>query len=236
MPDITYPAPAGPLPAYQAVPDGAGPWPGVVVVHDAFGMTRDIKGIADRFASAGYLAIVPALYGRGFKPKCVVATMRSLTNGSGPAVDDLIAARDHLAADPRSTGKVGIVGFCLGGGFCLLLAPRGVFDAAAPNYGVWPDEDDPSALTRSCPMVASYGAKDRMLPDAAAKLEGLLTEGAVPHDVKEYPDVGHSFMNDWREPAPLQFVVRKAGYAYSQPESEDAWHRILAFFGEHLAQ
>jgi carboxymethylenebutenolidase len=109
-----------------------------------------------------------------------------------------------------------------------------VFDAAAANYGLWP-EDRP-ALTQSCPMVASYGGRDRLLPGAAAELEGLLTTGGVPHDVKEYPNVGHSFMNDWGTPAPLTVVERVAGAAYSAPEAEDAWGRILAFFGEHLRE
>jgi carboxymethylenebutenolidase len=236
MPDITYPAPAGALPGYLAAPAGEGPWPGVVVIHDALGMTGDVRRITDRFASSGYLALAPALYRRGSalqRPRCVVSTMRALSSGEGAAVDDLVAARDHLAGDPRCTGKVGLIGFCMGGGFCLLLAPRGVFDAAAPNYGVWPKDTDP--LRQSCPMVASYGAKDRTLPGAAAKLETLLTEGGVPHDVKEYAGVGHSFMNVLPTPGPLGMVLRKAGFAYSEPESEDAWRRILAFFGEHLS-
>lgn len=232
MPDIQYDCPAGPLPAYLAAPAGEGPWPGVVVVHDALGMTKDLRRITDRFASNGYLALAPALYRRGLRPRCVVSTLRSLHQGSGPAVDDLIAARDHLNADARCTGKVGIVGFCMGGGFCLLLAPRAVYDAAAPNYGVWPKAG--AALDKSCPMVASYGADDRMLRGAAGKLESLLAEGNVPCDVKEYPGVGHSFMNKFPTPAPLQFVERIAGLAYSEPEAEDAWQRILAFFGAHL--
>jgi len=231
VPTVEYDCPAGPLPAYRAVPSGDGPWPGVVVVHDALGLSADAQRITARFASSGYLAIAPALYHRGVKPLCVVRTFRALQSGSGPAVDDLIAAREYLAADERCTGKVGIVGFCMGGGFCLLLASRGVFDATAPNYGVWPK--DPEALRKSCPVVASYGAKDRMLPGAAAKLETLLTEADVPHDVKEYPDVGHSFMNEF--PAPIQLVERIAGLAYSEPEAEDAWRRILAFFEKHLA-
>jgi carboxymethylenebutenolidase len=236
MPDITYPAPAGPLPGYLCEPAGTGPWPGVVAIHDALGMTADIRRIAERFAASGYLALAPALYRRGptaNRPRCVVSTMRSLSSGEGPAVDDIVAARDRLAADPRCTGKIGVVGFCMGGGFCMLLAPRGVFDVAAPNYGNWPKVRD--ALRRSCPMVASYGAKDRMLPGAAAELESLLTEGGVAHDVKEYPDVGHSFMNQFVTPGPLGTIVQKAGFAYSERESEDAWRRILAFFGEHLA-
>jgi carboxymethylenebutenolidase len=155
------------------------------------------------------------------------------SNGSGPAIDDIIAARDHLAADQRCTGKVGLVGFCMGGGFCLTLAPSGVFDAAAPNYGTWPKDID--SLNRACPIVASYGAKDPMLRGAAARLEKLLAVNDVPRDIKEYADVGHSFMNDFPTPGPLRVVERISGLAYSEPEAEDAWRRILAFFGEHLA-
>ncbi|MER6940811.1 dienelactone hydrolase family protein, partial [Nocardioides sp. NPDC000441] len=123
-------------------------------------------------------------------------------------------------------------GFCMGGGFTLLLAPRGIFDAAAPNYGVLPRSL--STLSSSCPMVASYGAKDRMLPGAADKVEAALAAGDVPRDVKEYPGVGHSFMNDWGFPRPVPVLERVVGYNYSEPEAEDAWRRILAFFGEHL--
>ncbi|MDT5071810.1 MAG: carboxymethylenebutenolidase [Mycobacterium sp.] len=235
MPDITYPTPAGSLAGYLAVPEAPGPWPGVVVIHDAFGLSRDIKRITDRVAGAGYVALAPALFRRGFRSRCVVSTLRSLSVGGGVAIDDVVAAREYLATDARCTGKVGAVGFCMGGGFCLLLAPRGVFDAVAPNYGVLNHESDYPPLRGSCPMVASYGAKDRMLPGAAAKVEAILSEGGVPHDVKEYPGVGHSFLNDFRFPAPLRLIENVAGLAYSEPEAEDAWQRILAFFAQHLA-
>ncbi|MCV7229349.1 dienelactone hydrolase family protein [Mycolicibacterium komossense] len=232
MPDVTFDAAPGTLPGYQTEPTGPGPWPGVVVIHDAFGLTGDLKRICDRLANAGYLTLAPALFRRGNRVACVVATLRAMATGSGAAIDDIVAARDHLAADPRCTGKIGIVGFCMGGGFALQMAPRGVFDAAAPNYGNLPKNLD--ALRDACPTVASYGAKDRTLPGAAAKLEKVFTEGNVAHDVKEYPEVGHSFMNDFGTPAPLQFVVGAAGFLYSEPEAEDAWQRIEAFFGEHL--
>lgn len=235
MPDVAYPAPAGPLPAYLAVPSGDGPWPGVVVVHDVCGLSNDIKGITDRLADAGYLALAPALFRRGFRPRCVVTTVRGLSRGGGDAVADVVAAREHLVADDRCTGKVGSVGFCMGGGFCLLTAPWGVFDATAPNYGVLKNDSDYAALRRSCPMVASYGGRDRTLPDAAARVEAILTEAGVPHDVKEYAGVGHSFMNEFSTPAALRFIENVAGLAYSQPEAEDAWRRILTFFSEHLA-
>ena len=236
MPDITYPAAAGPLPGYLAVPDGEGPWPGVVVVQDSLGMTADLRRNTDRFAASGYLALAPALYQRGSKVKCVVSTIRAvLTESGGTAIDDLVAARNHLIADGRCTGKVGLAGFCRGGDFCLMLAPSGMFDATAPNYGRLPKNI--AALNRSCPVVASYGAKDRIVPrGSAGKLEAVLAQGNVPHDVKEYPDVGHSFMNDWNTPGPVRIVEHIAGLAYSEPEAEDAWRRILAFFSDHLTR
>jgi carboxymethylenebutenolidase len=73
-----------------------------------------------------------------------------------------------------------------------------------------------------------------MLRGAAAKLEEVLASGDVARDIKEYPNVGHSFINQFPTPAPLRIVERVAGLAYSAPEAEDAWKRILALFGEHL--
>ena len=83
MPNITYPAKGGSSPAYLATPTGQARWPGVVVVHDGFGMTGDIKRITDRFAADGYLSLTPALYHRGNKISCIVRTMKTLTTGKG---------------------------------------------------------------------------------------------------------------------------------------------------------
>lgn len=236
MPDITYPAPDGRLPGYLAVPEGDGPWPGVVIIQDVLGMTTDLKRITDRFAAHGYLALAPALYD-GHRPKiaCMIRTIRSHFTGRGAAYDDLLAARQHLVAEPRCTGKVGLAGFCMGAGYCLQLAPSGLFEATAPSYAVLPK--DIERLRESCPVVASFGSKDRIVaPGSAAKLEAVLTDGEVPHDVKEYPDVGHAFMNDHALPGPIRLVVGIAGMAYSKPEAEDAWQRIIGFFDEHLTE
>ncbi|MGX9791828.1 dienelactone hydrolase family protein [Mycobacterium sp. MMS18-G62] len=234
MPVISYSAPTSPLPGYLAVPAGPGPWPAVVIVQDVLGVTADLRRITDRMASAGYLALAPALYGRGSKITCMLRTIRSHFTGNGPAYDDLVAARDHLLSDPRCTGKVGLIGFCMGAGFCLQLAPRGLFDATAPNYGLMPANTD--TLAKSCPVVASFGAKDRIVARGTAdKLEAALAAGDVPRDIKEYPDAGHSFMNNWGIPGPIRIVERVAGMAYSEPEAEDAWQRILTFFNEHLS-
>ncbi|MCX2932776.1 dienelactone hydrolase family protein [Mycobacterium sp. CVI_P3] len=235
MSDVTIPAVDGSLRGYLAIPDGDGPWPGVVVVHDVLGMTADLKRITDRFAASGYLAIAPSLYdGPRPKIKCVVGTVRAHFTGRGLSYDNLLAAREYLISDSRCTGRVGLAGFCMGAGFCLQLAPGGLFDATAPSYAILPKDAD--KLEQSCPVVGSFGAKDPIVArDTADKLEAVLTRGDVPHDIKKYPRAGHSFMNEHPLPAPIRLVAGIAGIAYSAPEAEDAWQRILAFFAEHLA-
>jgi len=234
MPDIDLATSTGPLRAYLAQPEGDGPFPGVVIVHDVGGLSDDIRRIADRLAQAGFLAVAPDLFHRRGAVRCVAAMMRSLSTGTGPPVDDVVQARDVLVADPRCTGRVGVVGFCMGGGLSLVLAPTGAFDAAAPNYPNWPR--DRAALAASCPVVASYGAKDPSLRDAAPALRDILTAGGVEHDVVEYPDAGHSFMNDWRDaPWRLRIFEHLPGFAYSHADAEHAWSRITAFFDRHLS-
>ncbi|MCK0177436.1 dienelactone hydrolase family protein [Mycolicibacterium sp. F2034L] len=232
MPDAGLTTPGGDLPGYLAVPSTQGPWPAVVVLHEVFGLNDDIRRITDRFADSGYLAFAPALFQRGPRPVCIVSAFRALATGTGSAVDDIIAAAEALRADDRTTGKVGSAGFCMGGGFCLLLADRNVFDATAPNYGPFPPAT--GVPSRSCPIVASYGGRDLLLPGAAAKLEEGLAPSGVARDIKEYRGVGHSFMNQWGMPSPLHFVEKIAGLHHSAPEAEDAWQRILTFFDAHL--
>jgi carboxymethylenebutenolidase len=222
-------------PGISPPPDGRGPWPGVVVVQDILGLTANLRQISDRLARSGYLALAPALYGgRGPKIRCMMSTFRAHLAGRGAPHDDLVAARNHLIADERCSGKVGLVGFCMGAGFVLQLAPTGLFDATAPNYGLLPS--DVAALRGSCPVVASFGANDPIVRrGTAATLEAVLADGDVLRDVKEYPNVGHNFMNDHCLPGPIRLIAGFAGMAYSEPESEDAWRRIVTCFDEHLA-
>ena len=203
-------------------------------------MRRDPRGLraqrrhqraGGRLAAAGYLALVPDLYRGQGKRRCLVATFKALFRRRAAPLDDIDAARAELAARDDCTGRVGVIGFCMGGGFALLAAPRG-FDAAAPNYGQLPKDLD-GALNGSCPMVASFGRRDPELRGAAAKLEAALERAGVVHDVKEYPDAGHAFMGRVNG-GPLNPVLRVAGIGYHQPSAEDAWGRILRFFEEHL--
>jgi carboxymethylenebutenolidase len=232
MPDTTYPASSTELRAYLAVPRAGGPWPGVVVIQDALGLSDDIREQADRLAAAGYLAFAPDLYsGRGLR--CVLATLQASRSGHGPAYEDIEAARRTLAGRDDCTGRIGIIGFCMGGGFALLSAPQSQFAAASVNYGEVP-EDAVQRLRGACPIVGSYGRRDPSLRGRAERLERALTELDVDHDVKEYPDAGHSFMNRINAGPLLGQVVKLTGFSYHHPSSEDAWHRILTFFDSHL--
>ena len=232
MGNTTIPTDGIPLKAYLAIPAGAGPHPGVVVVQDAIGLTGAIREHVDRLASYGYLAVAPDLYTRGGMLRCVQATMRSLSSGTGQAYDDIESARRWLLGRDDCSGRVGVIGFCMGGGFALMTANRG-FDASAPNYGPLPKNLD-AALSGACPVVGSYGGQDRTLRGATAKLEAALTEKGIPHDVKEYPRAGHSFLEQFPV-GPLAPVLRVAGLGYEAGSAEDAWRRIRAFFDQHLA-
>ena len=232
MPDTSYvPVPGQELAGYLARPRGSGPFPGVVVIMDALGLSDDIRVQADRLAAAGYLAFAPDLYsGRGLK--CVMATIRASRSGTGEAYTNIEAARRWLHDRDDCTGKIGIIGFCMGGGFALLSAPRFDFQVSAVNYGEVPD-DAARRLAGACPIVASYGARDRTLPGRADRLQTALESLNVAHDVKEYPDAGHSFMNRIST-GPLGPLVRYVGMNYEHAAAEDAWARISDFFAEHL--
>jgi carboxymethylenebutenolidase len=217
------------MPDYIAVPTAGGPWPGVVVLHEAYGLVDDIRAKADRLASRGYLAHAVDLFDSGSRVGCVLAAFRALTAGQGPAVDEIEAARAALAAREDCTGRVGVIGFCMGGGFALLTAPA--FDVASANYAHLPR--DPSVLKGACPIVASYGGKDRTLRGTAAKLERVLSEHGVEHDVKEYAGASHSFLNQHTSGVP-GLLARVSGMNYHGPSAVDAWKRIDAFFDRHL--
>ena len=123
------------LKGVMGVPAGKGPWPAVVMVHEVFGIDDAMRQQITRLAQAGYVVLMPDLFSRGGIRKCLTATFKALTNGMGQAFTDVEAAKATLLARPDTTDKVGVIGFCMGGGFALFLASRG-YDASAVNYGM----------------------------------------------------------------------------------------------------
>ena len=223
--------------AYQATPSATGSVPGVIVIHDAGGMTQDSRNQADWLAEAGFLAVALNLYHRGGLTFCIRTIIHDLIVRSGPtftdiACADIESARAWLSLQPGCNGRVGIMGFCMGGAFALLLASDGGFSASSVNYGGKLRKDLDSFLAHACPIVGSYGAKDPFNQGVADQLQRALERALIPHDVKEYPDAGHSFMNDHQS---IFFkVLRFAGIAYNGPAALDARRRIAAFSHTHL--
>ncbi len=234
MPDIRIDVPGvGSLSAYFSPARGGDePAPGVVVVHEAFGLNDDIRRLADEFAARGFHAVAPDLLSHGPRLTCLVSVMRALRAGEGRAFADVAGARGWLTDRDDCTGRVGIAGFCLGGAFAILMANRG-FDASAAQYGMLPRRLD-GAVAGACPVVASYGGRDRSLPGAAARLDAALTAAGVDHDVKEYPEAGHSFMNRSEPPAWMRPLTTSLHAGYVDTAATDAWDRISRLFDSAL--
>jgi carboxymethylenebutenolidase len=234
--EISIASKTGNLATYVAKPVGDGPWPGVVVIHDATGMSRDLRHQADWLASEGYVAAAPDLFYGSTMLKCLRAMIRDYLTWQGSVSADIETVRDWLDNQQDCTGRIGVIGFCMGGGFALQLAPRKGFSASSVNYGRLP-KDLESFLVGACPIVASYGAKDISLRGAADKLEQALTTLAIAHDVKEYPDAGHAFLNQ-PDPAAVPWLLTMLGTMintrYHEPSAIDARRRIVTFFEKHL--
>jgi carboxymethylenebutenolidase len=220
--------------AALALPAAGLPRPAVLVLHEIFGLNDDIRRITARFADLGWVALAPDLYDTGGpRALCVLRTLVTLRRGEGPAFADLAAAQAWLAARPEVSGdRLGVAGFCLGGGFALLHAVRAPLRAAGIFYGDVPKSAD--ALRGICPVVAGYGGRDRLYARQGERLERLLTELGVPHDVRIYPQAGHSFMSHSSGWMARLGALGPMAVGF-EPEAEaDSWRRMEAFFREHL--
>jgi carboxymethylenebutenolidase len=227
----------GEMPIYVGQPKGDGPFPAVLVVSDALGMTTDLRNQVDWLASEGYLAAAPDLYYWGGRLRCLFSTVRQAGSGDGQIFEDFETVRSWLIDHPESTGRVGVIGFCLGGGFALLLAGNGRFDVVSSNYGGL-TKKALAGLAGSCPIVGSYGGLDRSLRKEPAQISSVLREHGIPFDMKVYPDAGHSFMNDHLDSETPMWVIvtgKLIASGYHEPSANDARSRITAFFAEHLS-
>ncbi|MCO4745385.1 MAG: dienelactone hydrolase family protein [Proteobacteria bacterium] len=233
METLTLEAEGKSWPASMILPEGPGPHPGVVVIHDITGFRNDTLRHCRRFADAGYAAIAPDLYD-GHSPRCIVSTFATMAKEQGTALTLIEAARARLAEEENvDASRIAVTGFCMGGGFALLAGADGAYAVAAPFYGAVPAKQE--RLEGICPTLAQFGGQDLAFRGMSSRLSRHLTALGVTHEVIVHPDAGHSFMNDHPDLSfkSARFTPLRGRY---EPEVEArAWARLLQFLGEHMS-
>ena len=210
--------------SYIALPEGKGPFPGLLIIHEIFGLTENIRDITRRFAEEGYFALAVDLFSNRNRTLCMMQTFYSLMFRplDNPMLTDLQASMSFLRQQPEvDTTRTGTVGFCMGGSYALELAvtEKGM-KAASIFYGMNPKPLE--AVARSCPIIGSYPDKD-FTAQAGRALDAALNRYEIAHDIKIYEGTQHSFFNDTRP-------------SFNPEASKDAWDRMLAFFNEYLVK
>ena len=225
---------------YLARPSAAGRHPGIVVIHEAFGLVEHIRDISRRFANIGYNAVAPDLYSRKGGPSDPndINTVFPVMFGKSDAeaVQDLEAAADHLRGLSGATTKIGVIGFCSGGRQTLLFACSSKPDAAVDCWGGFIHRATPDAETTParptpilnmidrlhCPLFAVFGEEDQN-PTVAQAEEMRSRAQRAGKDVttKVYKNAGHAFLADYRP-------------SYREGPAAELWQDAVAFFDKHL--
>lgn len=190
---------------YLVRPD-TGRVPGVLVLHDMFGLNEPIRAVADRYAAAGLAAIVPNLFWRSKIPEAVsyddsqhpIAWERLKSLDLDVLSADMSTAVRWLRAQDFCNGKVGAVGFCGGGRWAFLAAARAGVDAAAALYGLGISQHLAEVGNVKCPLQLHYGGRDQHVPQAEVDAVSAGVRGRPTIDVLIYPEAGHSFANPVR--------------------------------------
>jgi len=230
---ISIPAVDGPMPAVLCRPTQGGPHGGVLVLMEAFGLTPHIADVTMRIAREGYVALAPDLYYRdlpnnkfGYDQVNEGVTMM-LRLKTSKVVDDIRAALGFLKSDKDVLpDKIGITGFCMGGGFTFLtaceLSPQ--IAAAAPFYGMVQDEWIQAVEQITVPVYLFFGGADPFIPPSRVQqIEQRFHDLGKDCRVKTYPEADHGFFCHERS-------------SYNAPAAEDVWEELTRFFAQHLRQ
>jgi len=222
---VEYDSPngSGTMRGYMARPTGTpGPWPAVLVIHENRGLNPYVEDVVRRFGAAGFLAFGPdALTPLGGYPGTddEGRTMQR-TLDRGTMTEDFVAGAGFLAAHDDSTGRVGAVGFCFGGGMVNTLAVRlPELGAGAPFYGSQPSADDVASI--EAPLLIHYAGLDERVNAGWVAFEEALQQHGKTYTMHMYADVNHGFHNDTTP-------------RYDEPSAKLAQDRTIAFFNEHL--
>lgn len=219
----------GATPVVVVRPTAPGSHPGVLVLHEAWGLTPDIVRATERLGAAGFVAVAPDLLADGVAVSGIVA---QILRGRGPTVELASHLIDWMTGLPETTGRVGVIGFSMGGALALLMDRHPSVAAVSANYCLVP----PASMThRPVPVVASFGGRDRLLPRAECPLRRKLRRAGVSdHDLASYPSAGHSFMTEIGTPRQEGLWGRLLGLEYNPVAADDAWARTITFMRHRL--
>ncbi|MBN2312501.1 MAG: dienelactone hydrolase family protein [Sedimentisphaerales bacterium] len=220
---ITYPGQTGDIRANLARPKGDKTLPGVIVIHENRGLQPHIEDVARRVALKGFLAIAPdALSPLGGTPKDVDEARSKIGKLDREAtVKNFVAAVKYLKTHPQSTGKVGCMGFCWGGGITNQVAVHSPdLNAAVPFYGSQPASEDVPKIKAA--MLIHYAGLDKRINAGIEAFEAALKKASVDYKIYMYEGAGHAFFNDTNESR------------YHKEAAELAWKRTIDFFNEQL--
>lgn len=208
-----------------ASPEGDGPFPGLILLSEAWGMNDGICRLAGDLATSGFLTAAPDLLaGRGSQ-KAVTDAMR----GTGVAFRQVQEVEALLATNPHcDESRIGVVGLSMGATIALRLALSGQFRVAGLFYGLTPKGAD---WSRCCPVVASFGEKDRLIRDRGSALRRSLDQAGVDHDVKCYKLAKHSFLTETKP----GWQTTLLGLRHDPIAAADAWQRTISFLNRHLS-
>lgn len=214
----------GTVSGYLAKPTGSGPWPGLVVIQEWWGLDPQTKSIADRFAAAGYLAFAPDLYHGERAQLNDNETATKLVQKYGQSsVTDLQKVYEALKKHPECTGKVGSVGFCFGGLMSLSLGITRPLDAICTFYGGGMQRVFDQLGSIKCPVLGLFGDKDMSIPvGTIEEFDRRLSQLGLEHEVIVYPNSGHAFFRD-SDPQ-----------VYKPEAAKDAWERVTKFLQKNL--
>lgn len=220
---VDYEGESGEVRAYLARPKGEDKLPAVIVIHENRGLQPHIEDVARRVALEGFLALATdALSPLGGTPKGDESEGRALMQELDPktAVDNNVAAVAYLKTHPQTTGKVGCMGFCWGGGMVNQMAVNcpGI-SAAVPFYGRQPDPEDVPKIKAA--MLCHYAENDERINAGIADFEEAMKKASIDYRIHIYPDCGHAFFND-------------TGSRYDEEAAKLAFERTIAFFREKL--
>ena len=219
---VDYPINAHHVPGYLAQPEEAGSYPGVVVIQEWWGLVPHIKAVAERFAREGFVALAPDLYHGQSASEPDEARKLAMALDAPRAVQEIAAAARYLKKS-QSAARVGVVGWCMGGGLALSTAAQhsDLVAAAVAFYGRPLTAGDAAKLT--VPVLGLYAEHDHGIPvEAVRAFEENLEQQGVPHEIHLYAGTQHAFFNETRP------------QIYNAAAAQDAWQKTLAWFWKYL--